>query len=251
MVSTTLLFTTTFLVLCTLSTAHPGLMLTLVNKCPFTVWPAIHPDPGHSALKGIGSVLNTKTSVSVPAPTDFWAGQIWARTGCRNAHKQFSCTTGNCGGRLDCSRAATSTPVTLTRLNINRNGPNNISYYGVSLLHGFNVPVTVIPLIKGKGKCPTVGCSANLLQTCPEKLQLRSPKGHGPVVGCKSGCAAFGSDKLCCTNHHSTSQTCKPSSYLSSSRKHALRRLRIGMISHRPLMHDCLSPRKLQIFFCH
>jgi hypothetical protein len=99
-------------------------------------------------------------------------------------------------GRLHCGRIGSSTPA--TRAHLRLHGYNNLSSYGVSLAEGFNVPMTVTADEADKGRCPVVGCSANLLQTCPEKLQLRSPQGHGPVVACKSGCDAFGRNHLAC-----------------------------------------------------
>ncbi|XP_062172634.1 osmotin-like protein [Alnus glutinosa] len=239
----TLFFTATFLVLCTLSTAtHPArLILTLVNKCPFTVWPAINPDLGHAVLERGGFVLDTQTTLSFPAPTHHWSGQIWARTGCTHrthANKIFTCATGDCGGRLHCGRIGSSTPT--TRAHLRLQGYNNLSSYGVSLAEGFNVPMTVTAHEADKGRCPVVGCSANLLQTCPEKLQLRSPQGHGPVVACKSGCEAFGRNHLACmsSKYSEFFRSACPATFTYAH----------GQPS---LMHDCSSPRMLEITFCH
>ncbi|WP_369333995.1 thaumatin family protein, partial [Vibrio vulnificus] len=71
------------------------------------------------------------------------------------------------------------------------------------------MPLTITPH-EGKGVCPVVGCRVNLLDTCPEKLRVLK---HGRVVGCKSGCEAFGTDELCCRNHYNSPQTCRASSY--------------------------------------
>lgn len=70
--ATTLSFTitaATIFILCTLSQAtHPGLILTLVNNCPFTVYPAIQPSGGFPVLEKGGFPLNTLTHRSFPRP---------------------------------------------------------------------------------------------------------------------------------------------------------------------------------------
>lgn len=95
-----------------------------------------------------------------------------------------------------------------------------------------------------------VGCRAEILQTCPAVLQLRSHGGHGPVVGCKSGCEAFKTDELCCRNHFNSPQTCKGSSY-SEFFKHACPATFTYAHDSPSLMHECSSPRELKIIFCH
>ncbi|XP_059428998.1 osmotin-like protein [Corylus avellana] len=200
MISTDLLLTTTFLVLCmcTLSTASPRAVLTLVNKCPFTIWPAIQPHSGHAALMhGIGAfTLDTLANVSFPAfpfPNlkNSWYGQIWARTGCTsitiNGTEYLSCATGDCGLQPDCSREnIISTPATLAQLQ--GFGKPSPSFYDVNLVHGFNLPIT-LTAHGGKGikhfSCPTADCTADLLQTCPEKFKRGAPgENSWPVVAC-------------------------------------------------------------------
>ncbi|XP_040992987.1 osmotin-like protein [Juglans microcarpa x Juglans regia] len=247
----TLFFTATFLILCIFTEAtphHPEFILTLVNNCPFTVWPAIQPNSGHAVLERGGFALNTLTHHSFPAPAQHWSGRIWARTGCSYNHGHFSCATGDCGGRLECNGLGGSSPATLAQFSLHH-GHNDLSSYAVSLVDGFNVPMTVTPH-EGKGLCPVVGCRANLLATCPDRLQLRSPPGHGPVVACKSGCEAFGTDELCCRNHYNSPQTCRASSF-SEFFKHACPATFTYAHDSPSLMHECSSPRELKIIFCH
>ena len=241
--------TATFLILCTLTKAsNPGLILTLVNNCPFTVWPAIQPNSGHPVLERGGFALHTLTHHSFPAPTQHWSGRIWARTDCTYANNRFSCATGDCGNRLECNGLGGATPATLAQFSLHH-GHTDLSSYAVSLVDGFNVPMTVTPH-EGKGQCPVVGCRANLLATCPDKLQLRSPPGHGPVVACKSGCEAFGTDELCCRNHYNSPQTCRASTF-SEFFKHACPATFTYAHDSPSLTHECSSPRELKVIFCH
>ncbi|XP_023907783.1 osmotin-like protein [Quercus suber] len=241
--------TATFLILCTLTKArNPGLVLTLLNNCPFTVWPAIQPDSGNPVLERGGFALNARAHRSFPAPTQHWSGRIWARTGCNYANNRFSCATGDCSNRLECNGQGGATPATLVQFSLH-NGHTDLSSYAVSLVDGFNIPMTVTPH-EGKGQCPMVGCRPDLLNTCPEKLKLRSPPGQGSVVACKSGCQAFGTDELCCKNYYNSPQTCRSSTY-SQFFKRACPATFTYAHDNPSLMHKCSSPRELQVIFCH
>ncbi|KAI4382373.1 hypothetical protein MLD38_008347 [Melastoma candidum] len=93
--------------------------LTLVNNCPYPVWPAIQPNSGHPVLEAGGFLLPSLTHRSFPAPTSPWSGRIWARTGCyHGSSSHFSCTTGDCGGRLECAGLGGRSPATLVQLNL-------------------------------------------------------------------------------------------------------------------------------------
>ncbi|OAY37827.1 osmotin-like protein [Manihot esculenta] len=225
-----------------------GLILTLVNNCPFTVYPAIQPNSGHPVLEKGGFPLPTLTHRSFPAPNQHWSGRIWARTDCTHANGKFYCATGDCNHQLECNGLGGASPATLAQFSLHH-GHKDFSSYGVSLVDGFNVPMTITPH-EGTGVCPVVGCRANLLATCPEKLQLRYPAGHGRVVACKSGCEAFGTDELCCRNHYNSPQTCRASSF-SEFFKHACPATFTYAHDSPSLMHECSSPRELKVIFCH
>lgn len=141
----TLLSLSLFLTLCALSQAtYSSLILTLVNNCPYTIWPAIQPNAGHPVLERGGFALHTLTHRSFTAPTTHWSGRIWARTGCSYAHGKFSCATGDCGGRIECEGLGGATPATLAQFALHH-GHADFSSYGVSLVDGFNIPLTVTP----------------------------------------------------------------------------------------------------------
>ncbi|KAG4988606.1 hypothetical protein AAZX31_11G137200 [Glycine max] len=232
----------------TFSSPTGALILTLVNNCNYTVWPAIQPNAGHPVLAGGGLTLRTLTHQSIPVPDAHWSGRVWARTGCAYSGTAFSCASGDCGGRLQCNGAGGAPPATLAQFEVHH-GSNDYASYGVSLVDGFNVPMTVTPH-EGKGVCPVVGCRDDLLATCPHVLQHRVPAVHGPVVACKSGCEAFHTDELCCRNHFNNPSTCKGSIY-SSFFKHAYPATFTFAHDTPSLMHQCSSPRELKVIFCH
>ncbi|XP_058109727.1 osmotin-like protein [Magnolia sinica] len=224
------------------------LILTVVNNCPFTVWPAIQPNAGHDVLERGGFALQTLTHRSFAAPDHHWTGRLWGRTGCTYHAGRFTCATGDCGGRLECNGLGGATPATLAQFSLHH-AHNDQSSYSVSLVDGYNLPMTVTPH-EGQGMCPVVGCKADLLPTCPPALQMRVPPGTGPVRACKSGCEAFGTDELCCRNHFNSPQTCRGSSY-SEFFKHACPATYTYAHDSPSLTHNCVAPRELKVIFCH
>ncbi|CAA6654945.1 unnamed protein product [Spirodela intermedia] len=209
-----------FLLLAVAAAEYPPMLFTIVNNCPFPVWPAILPNTGHEVLEGGGFELGPLTHRSFPAPTTHWAGR-------------FTCATGDCGGRLQCAGLGGAVPATLAQLSLHHAGHLDKTAYSVSLVDGFNLPMTVTPH-EGRGVCPV--------------LQLKSPSQH--VVGCKSGCVAFGTDELCCRNKYSAPGACRSSSY-SQYFKQACPSSYTYAHDSPSLVHDCAAPKELKIIFCH
>ncbi|XP_057846312.1 pathogenesis-related thaumatin-like protein 3.8 [Cryptomeria japonica] len=105
----------------------------LKNQCGYTVWPAGLPGLGGQQLD-----QNVTWTVDVPAGTQ--AGRFWARTGCSfDASGGGTCKTGDCGGQLNCtvSGAVLATLAEYTQ--------SDQDYYDVSLVDGFNVPLSINP----------------------------------------------------------------------------------------------------------
>ncbi|KAK8935834.1 hypothetical protein KSP39_PZI013377 [Platanthera zijinensis] len=228
---------------------YPAMTLTVVNNCPFPICPAIAPNAGHDILERGGFCLPTLSHRSFPAPTNHWSGRIWARTDCTHTGTHFSCATGDCGGRLECSGLAGAPPSTLAQITLHHGGHRDLASYGVSLVDGFNVGMTITPH-EGRGLCPVVGCREDLLRTCPPELQLKVPASGGRVVGCKSGCEAFGTDELCCRNMYNSPRTCRASTY-SEFFKHQCPATFTYAHDSPSLAHDCEGPKELKVIFCH
>nr|GMD20328.1 osmotin-like protein [Ipomoea batatas] len=132
-----------------------GLIITIVNNCPHTIWPAIQPNGAYPVLERGGFALYKLTHRSFVAPRARWSGRIWARTGCVLTRGRFTCATGDCDGRLECNGRGGSALATLAQLELHQ-GHADFSIYGVSLVDGFNLPMTLAPH-DGKGHCPVVG----------------------------------------------------------------------------------------------
>ncbi|KAJ4795887.1 hypothetical protein LUZ62_032276 [Rhynchospora pubera] len=231
--------------------AYSPMTLTIVNNCPFTVWPALQANSGHDVLEGGGFELRSLSHRSFAAPEKPWSGRIWARTGCQTGATPSSlhCTTGDCAGRLQCAGLGGSAPASLAQVSLHHGSVDqDFTSYGVSLVDGFNVGLTVTPH-EGHGQCPVLGCRVDLTATCPDVLQVRAPAGS-QVVGCKSGCAAFGTDELCCKNKYNSPHTCRSSKY-SEFFKHACPQAFTYAHDSPSLTHNCAKPKELKVIFCH
>eukprot|EP01018_Ginkgo_biloba_P014786 Gb_23481 [translate_table: standard] len=186
--------------------AVTGTVFTLVNNCAYTVWPGVLTGGGGGGvLEDGGLTLEPGQAYAINAPAE-WSGRFWGRTGCTfDPAGAGSCSTGDCGGVLKCDKAGGVPPVTLAEFTL-----GDMDFYDVSLVDGYNVPLSVTAL-GGSGDCGTAGCVSDLRAKCPS--ELTSVDGNGEVVACKSACAAFGTPQYCCTGDYGSPQTCSPSLY--------------------------------------
>ncbi|KAI0787897.1 Osmotin thaumatin-like protein [Fomes fomentarius] len=190
--------------------------LTVVNNCEFTIWPALFTDMNVSPSKPdqtTGWEQGAHQTVSFDVPNDWQAGRIWGRRGCdfsTSTPGPTQCLDGGCNGGLVCD-PTTGTgvpPATLAEFTFGINGgPDN---YDVSLVDGFNLPMTIS---NNKG-CAQGSCPVDLNPNCP--AELRGPTdSSGQVVGCNSACTAGLGDPTnnpnCCTGTHNQPSTCPPS----------------------------------------
>ena len=181
-------------------TCESARVFTIVNHCKETLWPAITPG---DVFNGGGFALKPGQSRVFTAPVS-WSGRIWARTGCNfDSNGNGSCLTGSCGSTLKCS-ASGKPPASLAEFTLAA-----LDFYDVSLVDGFNVPMSVKP-INGKGNCSTAGCDSDLRSNCPKELSF---KANGKTVGCRSACDVFNADEYCCRGNYGNPVTCKPTYY--------------------------------------
>jgi hypothetical protein len=129
--------------------------------------------------------------------TNFTSGRLWAETNCN-------------GGQCDPG------PYTLAEFTLS--GFQNLDFYDLSLVDGFNVPMSIRPVDGtftpggGKYKCGTPICLYDLVNNCPADL-LKNNAQAQPAV-CQSACAKFGEDQYCCAGAFSGGpQQCPPSMY--------------------------------------
>lgn len=181
---------------------------TLQNGCRNTIWPGIQPGSGKSQLMNGGLRLKPGESVNIQAPTG-WSGRFWGRRGCSFDNTgRGTCVTGDCGGVLECAGAGGAPPASLAEFTLD----SPIDYYDVSLVDGYNMPISIIPSngSTGIGMCKAVRCVSELNRNCPKSLQVQR---KGRVVACNSACMAFNTPEYCCTGAYGSPSTCKPTNY--------------------------------------
>ncbi|KAF5176644.1 Thaumatin [Thalictrum thalictroides] len=180
---------------------------TFKNNCQYTVWPATLTGGGQPQLSSTGFQLITGANQSINTPAG-WSGRFWARTGCTDKGR-FTCTTADCGsGQLGCNGAAGAPPASLAEFTLNGGGSHNQDFYDISLVDGFNLPMSVTPL--GRSSCKSTACGANINSVCPPVLSLKS---DGRTISCKSACVAFNQPQYCCSGEFATPDKCHPTNY--------------------------------------
>nr|AAV65287.1 thaumatin-like protein [Thuja occidentalis] len=147
------------------------------NQCGYTVWAA--------GLPGGGKQLDQGQTWSVDVAAGTKGARFWGRTGCSfDGSGRGSCQTGDCGGQLSCTLSG-AVPATLAEYSLN--GNDNKDFYDVSLVDGFNVPLSINPTNTG---CTAPACKADVNAACPAELKVNS--------GCNSACNVFQTDQYCC-----------------------------------------------------
>ncbi|KAF9674707.1 hypothetical protein SADUNF_Sadunf10G0154900 [Salix dunnii] len=183
-----------------------GTELIVVNNCKDSIWPGILGTAGHVTPREGGFLLLSGEQTVLQVP-DKWSGRIWPRQGCcfDETTGRGSCQTGDCAGLLQCRGVGGVPPATLVEMTLGTS-KSALHYYDVSLVDGFNVPVSMMPVGGGAG-CGVAACETNLNVCCPSSLVL---KRQGKVVGCKSACLAAKTDRYCCTGEYANPKSCRP-----------------------------------------
>ncbi|TKA26598.1 hypothetical protein B0A50_04706 [Salinomyces thailandicus] len=121
--------------------ANTPLMLT--NWCPDSVWPAID-SQGGTGPSNTGFELASGDNQTEYVSSD-WQGRVWGRTNCTfSGHGGGSaCTTGDCGG-LEACQGPGAPPATLAEFTLN--GGQQQTFYDLSLVDGYNLPMAIVML---------------------------------------------------------------------------------------------------------
>lgn len=220
---------------------------TFSNNCPYTVWPATLQNANLSPLSQTGFVLPRQAPpVSLNAPIG-WGGRFWARTHCsKDSAGKFTCLTGDCGsGEVVCNGAGGAPPTTLVEFTLQGDGGKD--FYDVSLVDGFNVPVSVTAQVGSRGACSSTACPADINSGCPPELSVKAS--DGSVVGCKSACDAFNTDQFCCRGAYGSAETCPPTNYSEIFKKQCPQAYSYAF-DDKSSTFTCIGATGYQITFC-
>ncbi|KAH1245666.1 hypothetical protein AAZX31_06G132700 [Glycine max] len=190
---------------------------TIINNCPHTIWPGTLSGSGSPPLATTGFRLDTGQSIKLTTVPG-WSGRIWARTGCTfDATGVGKCQTGDCGGRLECQGNGAAPPTSLFEITLGAG--NGQDFYDVSMVDGYNLPLLALPRGVYGDACNSTGCITDINRGCPKELQLLGGDQNQRVVGCRSACEAFKTDKYCCSGAFANPNTCQPSYYSTIFKK--------------------------------
>ena len=122
---------------------------------------------------------------------------MFARTQCStDSTGKFSCLIADCAsGQVACNGTGGIPPPSLVEFTLSGSGGND--FYDVSLVDGFNLPLSITP--QGAASCQST--------SCPENVN------DGRVIACKSACLALNQPQYCCAGAFSTPATCPPTNY--------------------------------------
>ncbi|KAG6377508.1 thaumatin family-domain-containing protein [Boletus reticuloceps] len=158
------------------------------------------------------SLFSPSHSDIFQVPSDWTAGRIWGRRDCDFSTNPGpnSCLDGGCNGGLQCDpNGGTGVPpASLAEFTLNSGGTD---YYDVSLVDGYNLPLSITNTVG----CGIANCPVDLGPNCPAPL-IGPFDSTGFPVGCKSACEANldgnpANSPNCCSGQYNTPATC-PSS---------------------------------------
>ncbi|KAI9887493.1 MAG: hypothetical protein M1823_000672 [Watsoniomyces obsoletus] len=169
-----------------------GKPLKVTNLCADTIHPALVTQAGLGPdIHGFELQPGASRVLWVGAD---WQGRVWGRTNCSfNAEGTGpanrgglngggrACMTGDCNGVLDC-RVSGDTPVTLAEFQLM--GWNDQSFYDLSLVDGYNVPMGIAVLTTRWGHGSTVDVPPNESNVaCVGTASLMAESSYDPYGG--------------------------------------------------------------------
>ncbi|KAK3497646.1 thaumatin family-domain-containing protein [Neurospora hispaniola] len=128
--------------------------LVITNSCPDTIWPGIGTQNGIGPEVGGFELTPGETKPLFVSPD--WQGRVWGRTNCSFNNdgtgpsnlngvngNGAACMTGDCFGRLNCEFTG-QVPVTLAEFNLLGGINSDQTFYDISLVDGYNLPLGII-----------------------------------------------------------------------------------------------------------
>ncbi|KAK7002357.1 thaumatin [Favolaschia claudopus] len=210
------LSTLAFISLATMVSAEPSTarFITVLNDCPFTVWPAFFTASGPQPEQVPGWEAKPRTGLTFATATN-WSGRIWGRRVCdfsTGSTNPDTCLSGGCNGGLICNTTTGTGVPPATLATIDFSGTSK-DIYTVSVVDGYNLPMAFV----NNGGCSFASCPVDLATSCP--VDLAGPFDRdGQPVGCKSACLRdalagnAGNSSNCCTGSFGSQEACPTSS---------------------------------------
>lgn len=176
--------------------------ISVQNNCGNTVTVGVLTN-GVSAGSAEQSFDLTPGSSNSFSKPDSWGGRVWARYYCSgSAGKDVS----------QCGVPGATNPASLAEFFFKGSGGKD--FYDISLVDGFNLPISISPQGGGSSSGYNCGSPSCHVSSCPGDLAVKDATGN--VMSCMSACSKTGSAQDCCTGSYGTPDACKASSSSSS-----------------------------------
>jgi len=164
-----------------------GRSLSVNNNCPSPVWVASTSNHGSSPLPDGLVKLDGGQSHTFNIPPEGWAGRLWPKTGCDGSG--YNCAIGD--SVPPCPEGGCQPPAETKVEFLWPAAGAGSSWYDISLVDGYSLPVRIDPLGGVGGSCVTTTCAVSL-ETCPAGEidgigDLRVIR-NGQTVACLSPC---------------------------------------------------------------
>ncbi|MCJ1404842.1 hypothetical protein MMC11_008068 [Xylographa trunciseda] len=129
--------------------------LTITNQCPELIYPGIATQAGTPpSTQGFSLAAGDTMELTVGAD---WQGRP-SNTGGNNGGGS-ACVTGDCNGVVNCVVTG-NTPVTLAEFTLA--SPTGQTYYDISLVDGYNIPIGIVALYSSSGNSSLTDIPPNL-----------------------------------------------------------------------------------------
>ncbi|KAI0125150.1 thaumatin family protein [Xylariales sp. AK1849] len=115
--------------------------LIVTNSCGDTLWPGVATQSGEGPESTGFELGPGETRNMTVGPT--WAGRVWGRTNCTVSDDTATCQTGDCFGLMECAYSG-AVPVTLAEFNLAGGTTGRQTFYDISLVDGYNLPVGLV-----------------------------------------------------------------------------------------------------------
>lgn len=131
--------------------------LVVTNNCAETIFPGVLTQSG-GGPDSSGFRLNPGESRNLSVSHD-WQGRVWGRTNCtfdsagNNNAGGRTCSTGDCGPNVQC-KGTGENPASLAEFNML--GANNLAYYDISLVDGYNLPIAIVLMPGSNGNTDNI-----------------------------------------------------------------------------------------------
>ncbi|KAK9419438.1 putative Thaumatin family protein [Seiridium unicorne] len=125
----------------TVSKRENPIPLIVTNSCGDTIWPGVATQDGDGPESSGFELAPGETRNMTVGPT--WNGRVWGRTNCTVSDDTATCQTGDCFGMLECEYSG-AVPVTLAEFNLAGGTTGRQTFYDISLVDGYNLPVGVV-----------------------------------------------------------------------------------------------------------